>query len=135
MPGLPKQVPGLLVLARRIVSNGWIKLHRKVLNNEIFLKDPTAWHIFIYLLLTVDRHTGRTSESRNKMAKWLRVKTSTLYDAIDRLQKAEMVGTITGNKITQIYICNCGSFIKRTPEISPEQIPLLTGNPPEELLI
>ncbi len=40
------------------MNEGWIKLHRKILDNGI-LRDQNAWIVFSWLLLKVDRKTGK----------------------------------------------------------------------------
>ena len=37
--------------------NGYVKLHRKVLDNPVVFKDPDYWAVWIYLLLTAT-HSG-----------------------------------------------------------------------------
>ena len=65
---------------------GWIKLYRKILDNGI-LRDPTAWQIFSWLLLKVDRETGKKNIGRFWASEELGIKSTTFYKALKRLEK------------------------------------------------
>jgi hypothetical protein len=85
--------------------NGWIKLHRKILQNEIFRQDRTAWHIFEVLLIICDKEKGLWSGGRFVLADLCKEKPSTMYKAIKRLEKAKMVTLSSNNRFTTIHIC------------------------------
>lgn len=40
--------------------DGWIKIHRKILNNPIVMKDPDYFIVWMYLLLTASHHEYKT---------------------------------------------------------------------------
>lgn len=84
---------------------GWVKIHRKILDNNIWLRDITAWHIFEYFLLVANQN-GQLSYGRKRLAEILEIHESTIYRAIKRLEKAKMVTQKPNNKFTNIYICN-----------------------------
>lgn len=88
------------------MNDGWVKLHRKTLDNKIFKHDPTAWRIFEYLLLVADRHTGKRDIGRFKLASELEMVPISLYKALKRLEMAKMVTLTSNNKYTTVYICN-----------------------------
>lgn len=71
---------------------GWIKLHRKVLENDI-LRDHTAWVVFSWLLLKVDRETGSKKVARSWACQELDMKPTTFYDALMRLVKKYKMAT------------------------------------------
>lgn len=82
--------------------NGWIKLHRKLLNNDL-LKDKTALQIFIWLLLQVDRKNGTMTIGRFWASKELRLKPMTFYDSMKRLEKKYCIIDLTTRKTTIKY--------------------------------
>lgn len=88
------------------MNNGWIKLHRKLLENEIFKHDPTAWHIFEVLLIICDRNDGKWSGGRKQLAELSGINENTLKDAIKRLISQQMVTSSSTTKYTKYYICN-----------------------------
>jgi Fe2+ or Zn2+ uptake regulation protein len=88
------------------MNNGWIKLHRQLVNNEIFRHDRSAWHVFEYLLLVVDRNNGRWSGGRHQLAELTGIKAGTVYKCLQRLQDAHMVTLESNNRYTVIHICN-----------------------------
>lgn len=86
--------------------DGWIKLHRKLLNNSL-LRDHTALSIFISLLLMVDRGTGKKNIGRIWMSSQLGLHDSTFYKALKRLEKNyKMVTLSSNNKYTEVQIVN-----------------------------
>jgi hypothetical protein len=91
-------------------DQGWIKLHRKVLENELWLHDDTAWKIFMYLLLRADRETGEIKTAYSTMGSFLGMQKSTLHKAIKRLKKAEMVNDSVNDKYTTFYICKWSEY-------------------------
>jgi hypothetical protein len=85
-------------------NKGWIKLHRTVLDNKIYVHDPTAWRVFNHLLLLVDKGTGKRDCGRFQLARDLELKPTTVYQALQRLKKAKMVDIKTNNKYSTISI-------------------------------
>ncbi len=91
-------------------NNGWIKLHRKVLDNGI-LKDQMAWTIFSWLMLKVDRTTGKKTTGRFWASTELGIKPTTFYRGLKRLEKKWKVVTlqVTG-KATEISLINWNKY-------------------------
>ena len=85
---------------------GWIKLWRKTLDNEM-IKDQSAWQLFSWLLLKVDKTTGKKKTGRFWVSDELGIKPSTFYKTLKRLEKKYKVVTlqVTG-KSTEISIVN-----------------------------
>lgn len=92
------------------MNNGWIRLHRSSLNNPMFRRDKTAWLIFITLLLMVDKHSGKWSGGRFQLAIIMELKPTTIYQALQRLEKSKMVTLSSNNKYTTISICNWSKY-------------------------
>ena len=92
------------------MDTGWIKLHRQSLNNDI-IQDATAWQIFTWLLLKVDRKTGKKITGRFWASEELAIKPITFYKALKRLEKKYKVVTlqVTG-KSTQISLINWSRY-------------------------
>jgi len=92
--------------------NGWIKLHQKVIDNEIWRRDRTAWHIFEYLLLKAYSGTpqGTLVTTRVQIAEVCDSNNNTVYKALRRLQNAKMITTTATNKYTKIKICNWQNY-------------------------
>lgn len=85
--------------------DGWIKLHRSVLNNDVYRHDPTAWRVFEHLLLTADKKTGRCSYGRKQLALQIGNNESTVYKALKRLSVTGMVTLTSNSRFTTISIC------------------------------
>ena len=92
------------------MNDGWIKLHRNSMENNIFIHDPTAWHIFEYLLLVSDRKTGNRETGRFQIAEILHIKSTTVYQALKRLEKCKMIDITSNNKYSVIHICNFSKY-------------------------
>src|SRR3990167_6049540 len=92
--------------------NGWVKLHLKTLDNEVWLHDPTAWRVFEYLLLKayVGKPQGTVTTTRGQMAQALFINNDTLWSALLRLKKRQMVNSTSNNRFTTISICNWSSY-------------------------
>lgn len=88
------------------MQNGWFKLHKKFVENDVWLYDPTAWRVFEYLLATVDYKTGSRKIGRRSLAEAIHVNQNTIKDAISRLGKRKMVTSQSTNRFTIITICN-----------------------------
>jgi len=92
------------------MNNGWIKLHRKVLDNEIFRHDRTAWHVFEVLLLIANKETGKWSGGRKQLAELAGVNENTLYNALKRLESQQMVNRFVNSRYSVYSICNWGDY-------------------------
>lgn len=89
---------------------GWIKLYRKTLENGI-LKDHTSWVIFSWLLLKVDRKTGKKITGRFWASSELGMKPTTFYKSLMRLQnKWNMVTLRVTGKYTEISLVNWDKY-------------------------
>jgi len=87
-------------------NTGWVKLHRKILDNGI-MKDATAWQVFSWLLLMVDRKTGKANFGRFWASKSLGLNSNTFYKALLRLSKKwQMVTLSSNNKFTECSLIN-----------------------------
>jgi hypothetical protein len=86
------------------LNKGWIKLHRTVLDNKIYVHDPTAWRVFVHLLLLVDKSSGTRDCGRHQLARDLEMKSTTVYQALLRLKKAKMVDIKSNNKYSTVSI-------------------------------
>lgn len=89
--------------------NGWIKLHRKVLQNKFYVSDPLAFRVFLHLLLTADKN-GKGSFGRIQLAQQIGCKDSAIYKAIRRLNAAKMVTQKSNNRFTEYSICKWSEY-------------------------
>jgi hypothetical protein len=85
---------------------GWIKWHRKIIDNEIWRNDPTAWRIFEYLLAVADYKTGEVNRAQSTMVEFLGIPQSTLRDALHRLETAGMTHPTPHPNYTTYSILN-----------------------------
>ncbi|OGS19951.1 MAG: hypothetical protein A2252_01510 [Elusimicrobia bacterium RIFOXYA2_FULL_39_19] len=100
-------------------SGGWIKLHRKLLENPI-MKDATLLQTFIYCLLKANHETrkivfnsevmeikrGQFIAGRNEASKALRYKSKMWDRKIHILQKIDILTINVTNKFSLISILN-----------------------------
>jgi len=83
---------------------GWVKFYRKAKENGI-LKDHKAWALFSWILLSVDRHTGKYTTGRFMLAEAVGMDESTVYKVLKRLEKKWKVVTLSSNnKYTEISL-------------------------------
>lgn len=88
------------------MNNGWIRLHRQILENEIFRHDRTAWHVFEVLLVLANKNTGQWSGGTYQLAELCGINKPTLYKAILRLEKANMINRVVNTRYTVYNIVN-----------------------------
>ena len=69
------------------------------------MRSGNAFKLFMVLLLIVDRNTGKWSGGRFQLAKIAKLKNSSTYKALLRLQKLEIVTLKSNNRFSTIYIC------------------------------
>jgi len=86
--------------------NGWIKLHRKILQNDALFRSPHTFPVWCWLLLTADYHTGIVTCGRFQISRCLKIKPTTVYLALKRLQNMTTIKMKPDNKMTTIYILN-----------------------------
>lgn len=87
------------------MHNGWIKLHRKTLDNKIFKHDLYAWRVFETLLMLADRETGQWTGGRIQLGANAGLKPITAYMASIRLVKANLITLSSNNKFSTFSIC------------------------------
>lgn len=91
------------------MSEYWVKLYIKSLDNEVFQYDYTAWHVFEFCLMR-SYPSGSFRTSRAEMAEYLHINPNTLYSALRRLEKHEMVNIASNNRFSTISICKWGEY-------------------------
>lgn len=92
------------------MNNGWVKLHRKLLDNPELSNDNTACLLFIKLLLVTDKRTGTFTTGRFRLAELSNEKPTTVYKALKRLEKWGMIKVYSNNKRTTIHLCNFNEY-------------------------
>lgn len=92
------------------MQTGWVKLHRKTLNNDIFRHDHTAFHVFVALLLICDRNTGKWAGGRFQLAEVSMLNPSTMYRALKRLETARLCTLSSNNRFTTVSICKWSQY-------------------------
>lgn len=115
-----------------MADDGWIKLHRKLMENPIFL-NPNLLQIFIYCLLKANHKdnemiwndelmtvkTGSFITGRLQMAKDLKQKDSALYKRLQLLTKLGYIELKSNNKFTLLTIVKYKSY--QVSEMKEEQ--------------
>lgn len=94
------------------MNNGWIKLHRK-LNDNNLMRDANALQIFIWLLLNVDKETGTIKIGRKWLSSYLKQNPNTFYGSLRRLRdtfKIVETTTIDNNQSTLVRLLNWDNY-------------------------
>jgi len=87
----------------------YVKLYRKIVENEFLANDNTAFVLFIKILLRVNWQTGEMTTGRYKLGQMSNLKPITAYKALKRLENAKMVSLVTAkgtNKYTVVKVLN-----------------------------
>jgi len=88
------------------MNDTWIKLYRKILNNNALFRSRNTFPIWCWLLLMADYKTGIVTCGRHQISQWLKIKPSTVYLTLKRLENLTMIKMKPNNKMTTIYILN-----------------------------
>lgn len=92
------------------MDNTWVKLYRKLAENEV-MKDDKALRIFIWLLLNVDKKSGTFTCGRYQIGLALDINPNTVYKAMKRLEeKYKIVTQSSNNKFTTISLLNWAKY-------------------------
>lgn len=86
-------------------NQGWIKLYRKILDNEELFGKTYDFALFAYFILKADRTTGIARCGRQDLAKRFRADESTIYKAMKRIQKGGLINIKSNNQFSDVYIC------------------------------
>lgn len=88
------------------MERGYIKLWRCIDDHEIFSRDNTCFIIFVKLCLLADWKSGSVTTGLNKLSAACNMSRSTVYSALGRLRKSNVIQTNVKRTSTTIYICN-----------------------------
>ncbi len=88
------------------MNDTWIKLYRKILKNDALFRSRNTFPIWCWLLLMADYKTGVVTCGRYQISQWLKIKPSTVYLTLKRLENLTMIKMKPNNKMTTIYILN-----------------------------
>lgn len=88
----------------------WIKLHRKILFDELWTTDHAAIHIFLTLLLSVNHEKGKRDYTRAEIAEMSGLKPNTVYKILKRLERNKMIEVIGNNRYSTVSICNWATY-------------------------
>lgn len=92
------------------MDNTWVKLYRKLGDNEI-MQDSTALQVFIWILLQVNKKTGELTTGRFIGSRELGLNSNTFYKALKRLEKKHKIVTLTSNnKYTTVSLLNWSKY-------------------------
>ena len=105
-------------------NNGWIKIHRKMLQNPVVMKDPDHLAVWMYLLLNATHaeipamfggkkimlHPGQLITGRKAIAKFFGVNENKIYRVINVLKSEQQITQQTSNKNSLITIVNWDEY-------------------------
>jgi hypothetical protein len=78
------------------MNNTWIKVYRKIIDHDVF-RDESAFRVFMWILCSVDYKTGTMISGRFWGARILRIKDTTYYGILKRLEKKYDLLTLSSN--------------------------------------
>lgn len=92
------------------MNNTWVKLYRKTIENGI-MKDHLAWILFSWLLMTVDKDSGKARIGRYMVSNATAIKPNSYYRILKRLATKWKVITIQATKeYTSVQVVNWGKY-------------------------
>jgi len=100
-------------------DKSWIKLYRKAKDNDI-MRDQTAWLLFSWILLSVDRADGKWKTGRFLLSDLTGINANTIYKALLRLEEKHKVVTLSSNnKFTEISVLNWAKYQSLADLVTP----------------
>jgi hypothetical protein len=104
------------------MNNTWVKLYRKTVENGI-LKDHLAWILFSWLLMVVDKDTGKRKIGRFMVADEISISPNSYYKILNRLEKKwKVITTQRTNEYTEVCIVNWRKYqLSRDEQTMPRQ--------------
>jgi hypothetical protein len=90
--------------------NGWVSLHRKILQSPIFNKPPEYFKVWIYLLLNVDHQNGIGFFSWNNIKNDCHVTNSQLKKCFIFMEKEQMISRKKLPRGVEITILNWDKY-------------------------
>ncbi|MDD7440047.1 hypothetical protein [Prevotellamassilia timonensis] len=101
------------------MCNGWIKLHRKILDWEWFTS-PSTLQLFIYLLLRANKEDkkwrgilikrGQLVTSVATISEETKLSTQQVRTSLDRLKSTNEITSKTTNRFTLVTVCKYESY-------------------------
>lgn len=101
------------------MSNGWIKLHRKILDWEWFTS-PSTLQLFIYLLLRANKEDkkwrgilikrGQLVTSAATISEETKLSTQQVRTSLNRLKSTNEITSKTTNRFTLVTVCKYESY-------------------------
>ena len=101
------------------MDRGWIKIHRKLLDNTVFY-NPVRLQLFLYLLVMsnhkpnkvfgIELVRGQHITGRKKLSSTLNCSESLVYKNLKALQKNDLITLKSNNKHTIVTICNYDTY-------------------------
>lgn len=118
---------------------GWIKLHRKLINWEWY-QDSNMVHLFIHLLLSANHKPGKWRgisiergqliTGRNKLSEQTGISQQSIRTCLDKLKATSELTSKPTNKYTIITICNYDDYQIKDTDINQQINQQLTNNQP-----
>lgn len=87
------------------MSEGWVKLYRKFFTSWIW-RDKSARIVFLWLIGTVDRKTGKRKLGRKQGAQETLISESSFYRALKRLDSEQVTNSKRTTKFTEVSLKN-----------------------------
>ena len=99
--------------------NGWIKLHRKIIDNPVF-NNPDLFHLFVYCLIAANHNPtmivwngeeknmerGSFITGRKSLSEKLKQSESKIYRNLKTLEKLNIITQKSNNRFTLINVVN-----------------------------
>ena len=91
--------------------DGWIKIHKKLRENDLLKQDHTAFVLFMAILLYVKTSTGTYTAGRYQLSEMTGLNPETVRKALKRLEKKwKIISTQSTNRFTEIKVLNWAKY-------------------------
>lgn len=101
------------------MEQGWVKVHRQLLDNHFLMKDNNAYIVFTKLLLMVNKK-GEIAAGRRQLADLMYMNDRTLYGILVRLESQGMITIESMVRYSVIHIKNWGLYQQNANRVEKE---------------
>lgn len=91
------------------VNNGWVKLHRKIVENIFLMNDDRAFIVFTKLLLYCNSN-GQYADGRRRMGETFNMNPNTLYKVLQRLEEQQLISIVSNRRYSTFTICKWSTY-------------------------
>lgn len=98
------------------MDSGWVKLYRKILDKGWLKHDHSAYIVFTWLIMIVDRQTGKYTLGRN-YCREVGMKPSTFWMTLQRLVRCGAIDIKSNNRFSEVQVVKWSNYQSQRDQV------------------